>query len=89
MRSSCTLSGFRAAFSLQVINVDGIADNIDVDTSTGELWLGLHPLPYKVFAYLENPTTTQLPPSQVSNGQLLIETECEYFANEVETSDPP
>ena len=49
----------------QQIFLHTIADNIDVDQSNGDLYMGCHPIPYRVVPYLQDPAAHN-PPSQVN-----------------------
>lgn len=45
------------------------ADNLDVDFETGDIWIGAHPVRYKVFPYIDEPSVN-LSPAQVLRIQL-------------------
>lgn len=55
-----TLCGFFCV--LQVLPVDTLVDNISVDPSTGDLWLGCHPNGMKLISH----DPENLPGSEVS-----------------------
>ncbi len=50
-------------YYLQRVYLGTAADNINVNPQTGDLWLGGHPLAWKVLPYLEDPRLVS--PSQV------------------------
>ena len=51
----------------QAIKVNSALDNVDVDATTGDLWVGSHPVTYKIMVHIDDPEKYPFSPSHVSN----------------------
>jgi sugar lactone lactonase YvrE len=57
------------------IKVGTKVDNVDVDAKTGDLWVGAHPLMFKILQHLDNPALPS--PSQILRLKMTVDGEAE------------